>query len=239
MIMRAQRRARRWVRATALLLIGGLAVGLIKITTAECFVLIGDVACRAHTTEKLVALTFDDGPSAEGVAAVLPVLARYRAKATFFLVGEQVRRPLVRRIVEAGHEIGNHSFNHRRMIFRNAGFYDEQIRRTDQVLVAAGAPRPTLFRPPFGQKLIGLPLALKRNDKRMIMWSSIDPTDRDPRIFADKILGEIRPGSIVLIHPMALGSVTERAALPLILDGLTRRGFRSVTVSELLASEPK
>lgn len=225
--------------AQLLISIPGAALALHKISKAECFTLIGDVVCRADTTEKLVALTFDDGPTREGVDAVIPLLDRYQAKATFFLIGERVTVPLVQEIVAAGHEIGNHSFNHHRMVFRKSSFYDKEIRRTDAALTAAGAPKPTLFRPPFGKKLIGLPLAAGRNGKRMIMWDSGDPPDRDPNVYAQKILGQVRPGSIVLIHPMYSGNATERAALPLIVDGLATRGFRMVTVSELLSRETR
>lgn len=238
--MRVRRRARAWVLAAVILIaIPVTAVGLLKVSKAECFTLIGDVVCRVNTTEKLVALTFDDGPTQEGLDSVIPLLDRYHAKATFFLIGERVTAPLVQRIVMAGHEIGNHSFNHHRMVFRSSSFYDEEIRRTDAMLTAAGAPRPTLFRPPFGKKLIGLPLAVRRNGKRMIMWDSGDPPDRDPKTYAETVLSQVRPGSIVLIHPMYSGNATERAALPLILDGLTKRGFRMVTVSELLAGGTK
>jgi peptidoglycan/xylan/chitin deacetylase (PgdA/CDA1 family) len=116
-------------------------------------------------------------------------------------------------------------------------FYNDEIRKTDAILRAAGAPKPTLFRPPYGKKLFGLPLAVERNGYTMIMWDSGDPPDRDPKAYAAKVLAEVRPGSIVLIHAMFQSRETERAALPLILDGLTRRGFRMVTVSELLAAK--
>jgi len=142
----------------------------------------------------------------------------------------------VQRIVADGHEIGNHSFNHHRMVYRSSEFYDDEIRRTDAVLQAAGAPKPTLFRPPFGKKLIGLPLAVDRNGKKMIMWDSGDPPDRVPEVYARKVLEQVRPGSIILIHPMYSANATERAALPLILEGLASRGLRMVTVSELLAA---
>ncbi|MBA3730737.1 MAG: polysaccharide deacetylase family protein [Sphingomonas sp.] len=223
--------------AAAILAAPLLGVGLLKVSKAKCFVLVGDVLCHASTNEKLVALTFDDSPSQEGLNSVLPLLERHRAKATFFLIGERVTAPLVQRIVEDGHEIGNHSFNHHRMVFRKSSFYDEEIRRTDAVLVAAGAPAPTLFRPPFGKKLIGLPLAVQRSGKRMVMWDSGDPPDRDPKIYAKKVLDQVRPGSIVLIHPMYSANATEREALPLILEGLAKSGYRLVTVSELLRSE--
>jgi peptidoglycan/xylan/chitin deacetylase (PgdA/CDA1 family) len=225
-----------WIAAAAALTALGSAGALLKISEAQCFSLTGHAICRVETGERLVALTFDDGPTAQGLDAVLPVLQRFNAKGTFFLIGKHADPPLVRRIVAEGHEVGNHSFNHRRMIFRSASFYDEEIRRTGAALQRAGAPKPTLFRPPFGEKLIGLPLAVERNGYRMIMWDSGDPTDRDPATYARKVVDEVRPGSIVLIHPMTPSRTTERAALPLIVDGLAQRGFRFVTVSELLAA---
>jgi peptidoglycan/xylan/chitin deacetylase (PgdA/CDA1 family) len=228
---------RGWLRVVAaLVLVASVtAIGILKISKAECFSLTGHAICRIETSQPLVSLTFDDGPTAQGVDAVLPLLERYHAKGTFFLIGESIEAPLVQRIVAGGHEIGNHSFQHHRMVFRSSGFYDEEIRRTDAALRKAGAPKPTLFRPPFGKKLIGLPLAVKRNGYRMIMWDSGDPPDRDPAVYARKVLAEVRPGSIILMHPMYSANATERAALPLILDGLKTRGYRMVTVSELIA----
>jgi len=222
--------------AVALLLV---AAATFKISKATCFTLTGHAVCRVDTQEKLVALTFDDGPTAEGLDAVLPLLRRYDAKATFFLIGEYAEAPLVRRIAAEGHEVGNHSFHHDRMVFKPSSFYDEEIRSTDVVLAAAGAPKPALFRPPFGKKLIGLPLAVERSGKQMIMWDSGDPPDRDPKLYAAKVLRQVRPGSITLIHPMYRANQTERDALPLILDGLAQRGFRIVTVSQLIAAGRK
>jgi peptidoglycan/xylan/chitin deacetylase (PgdA/CDA1 family) len=233
---------KRWLKiAVALVLLAPIAaIGTLKISKAQCFSLTGHAICRVETSQPLVALTFDDGPTVQGLDAVLPLLQRYNAKGTFFLIGERVQAPLVRRIVAEGHEVGNHSFNHHRMVFRSSDFYDEEIRRTDATLREAGAPKPTLFRPPFGKKLIGLPLAVERNGYRLIMWDSGDPPDRDPVIYARKVLQTVRPGSIVLMHPMYSANATERAALPLILDGLKKRGYRMVTVSELIAQgEPK
>lgn len=228
---------REMIRLGLAIVVGlGIAAVVLEISKAPCFSLTGDAICRVETDQKLVALTFDDGPTKEGLDAVLPVLERYDAKGTFFLIGSQARPELVGRIVRSGNEIGNHSYHHNRMIFRSSDFYDEEIQRTDAILRQGGAPKPTLFRPPYGQKLIGLPRAAERNGYRTIMWDSGDPPDRDPAAYARKILQEVRPGSIVLIHPMYPREATERAALPLILEGLTRRGYRMVTVSELLAS---
>lgn len=219
----------------------GLAIpaALFKISKSRCFTLTGQAICRVETDQKLVALTFDDGPTKAGLDAVLPELKRYNAKGTFFLIGSDSKSDLVRRVVDDGHEVGNHSYSHRRMIFRSSSFYEQEIRRTDAVLQQAGAPRPRLFRPPYGKKLIGLPLVIERNGQKMIMWDSGDPPDRDPAIYARKVLDQVRPGSIVLIHPMYPREGTERAALPLILEGLKSRGYRMVTVSELLATSGK
>jgi peptidoglycan/xylan/chitin deacetylase (PgdA/CDA1 family) len=215
------------------------AAGLMKVSKAQCFSLTGHAICRVDTDKRLVALTFDDGPTEAGLDAVLPLLKQYHATATFFLIGKMVRPQLIHRIMAAGHEIGNHSFHHRRMVFHSSSYYDEEIRSTDAALSAAGAPRPTLFRPPFGKKLVGLPLAVERSGKRMIMWDSGDPPDRDPRAYANKVLQKVSPGSIVLIHPMYEGNATERAALPLILAGLARGGYRLVSVSELMSAAAK
>lgn len=227
------------VGGSGLLLFLLAAVTINEISKATCFTLAADLVCRVETDQKLVALTFDDGPTTSGVDAVLPLLKRYNAKATFFLIGyEAVREPtLVKRIVASGHEVGNHSFHHRRMVLKASAFHDQEIRRTDAVLKAAGAPKPAVFRPPYGKKLIGLPLAVARNGQQMIMWDSGDPPDRDPKLYADKVLDQIRPGSITLIHPMYGSRQTERDALPLILKGLQQRGYRMVTVSELLAAK--
>jgi peptidoglycan/xylan/chitin deacetylase (PgdA/CDA1 family) len=229
---------RRWATRGALLLLGLLLASFVvsRISKARCFALTGEAICRVETTAPLVALTFDDGPTERGLDAVLPLLGRYHAKATFFLIGKLAQPRLVARVVADGHEVGNHSFHHQRMIFHAADFYDAEIADTDAVLQRGGAAKPALFRPPFGRKLIGLPLAVARSGKRLIMWDAGDPPDRDPQTYARKVLRDVKPGSIILIHPMYAGNATERAALPLILAELARRGYRMVTVSQLLAS---
>lgn len=228
------------------LLIAGLvatliasAVGAYFVSRALCFQLVGPVICRVETDSRLVALTFDDGPTARGLDAVLPILDRYDAGATFFVVGHIVDRDpaLARRLVLAGHELGNHTYTHRRMILRWPGTYAEEIARTDRALRAAGEDHPMLLRPPYGKRLVGLPLAARNAGYRTVMWDVGEPPLSDPRAYADSILARIRPGSIVLMHPMHGQDDLMRAALPRILEGLRARGYRAVTVSELLASE--
>ena len=231
--------AMRWAAAAAMLAFAMLltSFAINRISQTRCYALTGEVVCRVETTAPLVALTFDDGPTAKGLDAVLPLLRRYQAKGTFFMIGKLAEPRLVARVVGEGHEIGNHSFHHKRMTFRSSDYYDAEIATTDAALQRGGAPKPALFRPPFGKKLTGLPQAVARSGKQLVMWDSGDPPDRDPQLYARKVLQQVRPGSIILIHPMYAGNATVRVALPLILAELSQRGYRMVTVSQLLASK--
>jgi peptidoglycan/xylan/chitin deacetylase (PgdA/CDA1 family) len=208
-----------------------------KLSKSLCFVLVGEVTCRVAVDGPVVALSLDDGPTVEGVDAALAALRDGGAHATFFLIGKYVDEEptLVGRIVASGNEAANHSYTHKWMIGRSSAFYEAEIARTSAALHRAGAPPPRLFRPPFGKKLIGLPLAVRRQNLMMIMWDVADPDATDPRAYADAVVRRARPGSIILMHVMYRGNETARAALPLILAGLRGRGFRVVSVGELLA----
>lgn len=223
--------------AAVLMLTLAIAIALWRISKADCFVLVGEVTCRVETAEPIVALSLDDGPAVAGTEPVLATLERAGVHATFFLIGHYVEEEpgLVRRILAAGHEIANHSWSHRRMIGRSEAHYEEEIARTAAALRQLGGTGPLLFRPPFGRKLFGLPRAAARQGHRMIMWDVGEPDTRDPRAYAAHIVERARPGSIILMHVMYSGNGTARAALPLVLEGLRRKGLRVVTVGELLA----
>lgn len=223
--------------AAALVLLLAGAFILFEISRARCFSLSGEAICHVETLAPLVALTFDDGPTAEGVAIATSTLRPAGAHATFFLIGSEIggREALVRQLLAEGHEVGNHSFSHARMALHSSAFYDDEIMRTDALLRGAGVPTRNLFRPPYGKKLIGLPNALARHDYRMIMWDVEDPpgatTAQD---YSDTVVREARPGSIILMHIMYSGNRVAREALPLVVRGLQARGLRIVTVGELL-----
>ena len=219
----------------ALLLLTGF--GLFRISKARCFSLTGEAICRVETNEQLIALTFDDGPTPEGVGWASGVLRHYGGHGTFFLIGGAIEgeAPLVRRLLAEGHEVGNHSYSHVRMVLHASAFYDSEIERTDALLRAAGVPAPDLFRPPYGKKLIGLPRALQRHHYRMIMWNVEDPPEaRTAEDYAAAVVRQARPGSIVLMHIMYPANRVAREALPLIVRDLRAQGYRLVTVSELL-----
>ena len=235
-----ERKARRWISlgGGTLLAIILVAAGVREIAKEPCFQLVGDLTCRVDTATKVVALTFDDGPTEMGVDAVLPVLARYDAKATFFLVGNAAERKpaLVRRLLESGHEVGNHSYSHVRNVGRPAEFYRTEVEAANSVLQEAGA-NVVLFRPPYGTKLWGLPRAVEAAGLRTVTWDvEEDYDEKDPARYAAHILEQVRPGSIILIHPMFSANETARAALPTILSGLREKGYAVLTVSDLLDS---
>ena len=145
-------------------------------------------------------------------------------------------------IVEAGHELGNHSFSHKRMILRPYADIRDEIEETDRLIRAAGYEGDIHFRAPFGKKLVVLPYYLWRTGRQNIAW------DVAPEGYAGATAGagglveaalrEAGPGSIILLHVMAASRETSREALPEIIRGLRERGYRLVTVSELLAASP-
>ena len=173
-----------------------------------------------------------------GVAAILPELALHEAHATFFLIGaDAVKRPdLVRAIAAAGHEIGDHSFTHVRMVGHSGSFYDREIEQTQAALLATGL-KATLFRPPLRQKSSSVcPEPPERHGLKMILWDVEDPVTSDPRVFADQD-GARRQAR--LHHPgprHVRPNGVARVALPAILDGLAAKRLQVVTVSELIAN---
>lgn len=213
------------------------AAGVWAVSRARCFSLVGPAVCRVETQQPLVALTFDDGPTRLGVESVLPELDRRGAHATFFVIGRELRQEpvLAGRLLRSGHELGNHSFSHVRMVGRREAFYAAEIEDAQRELRQVGA-RATAFRPPFGKKLLGLPLALRRSELTMIMWDVEDPQTSDPARFAAEVVQAARPGSIILLHAMYPANRTAREALPAILDGLQAKGYRVVSVQELLSA---
>jgi peptidoglycan-N-acetylglucosamine deacetylase len=213
-----------------------------ELSNARTIQVAGRIVPRMETSEPVIALTFDDGPLAGPTERVLEMLAEREARATFFLIGEAIARnpEQAKRIVEAGHEVGNHSYHHPRFLGLSLGRIAEEIDSTDGLIREAGHVGPIQFRSPYGKKYVALPLHLARTGRTNIFWD-VAP-DSDPAIAADSarivrhVLENARPGSIVLMHVMTRHYAASLAAVPAILDGLRERGYRFVTVSELLES---
>jgi peptidoglycan/xylan/chitin deacetylase (PgdA/CDA1 family) len=233
----------RWAAiAVALLLAVFLALyGVWQLSRSRDFQLFGEIIPRVETTEKVVALTFDDGPTPAYTDGVLDVLRERGVKATFFLIGADAETNIdqVRALVADGHELGNHTFTHPDMTLASVDKARDEVERTDAVIRSAGYESEIHFRPPFGKKLIGLPLYLSDHDRKTITWD-VEPESysriaADPELITAHVLENTRPGSIIILHVMYKARETSRQALPEVIDGLQARGFRFVTVSELLA----
>lgn len=191
-----------------------------------------------------VALTFDDGPDPEVTPQVLELLRRHGAHATFFVIGRHAETfpELVRRIAAEGHEIGNHSYAHPRLLnFAPPALLQREIERGRRALqnVTRGTADVS-YRPPMGLKSPWLAYVQRRLHLRVVTWSlhARDTGRRPPELVAGRVLRRIRPGDIVLLHDghdlpdRQRGTVV--AALERILQGLGDKGLEAVTLGELL-----
>jgi len=189
-----------------------------------------------HVDGPYIAMTFDDGPSVKLTPKLLDLLATHHIKATFFVIGENVAEhpEIVTRAAHEGHEIGNHSWSHPNLAKMSDEGVRREVRRTEDAIKSATGARPTLLRPPYG--------SLTARQQRwihdevgyeIILWY-VDPYDwKRPgaAVVCNRILKETRAGSIVLSHDIHPGTIE---AMPRTLDQLEAKGFKFVTVSELI-----
>jgi peptidoglycan/xylan/chitin deacetylase (PgdA/CDA1 family) len=196
---------------------------------------------RGSRATPFIALTFDDGPC-ESTPEILEILGEYKAKATFFQCGANVRRlpEVARQVATAGHEIGNHSDTHSRFYFRRPDFiYNELLRAQNSIHEITGVT-PSYLRVPYGARWFGLRQAQRRLGLLGVMWTEIG---LDWKLQAEDIMarisGRISNGAIVCLHD---GRELRRApnirqtveAVRLLLPAMLDRGFQFVTISSLL-----
>lgn len=209
---------------------------------SRTFQLFGTLVAEAHPREQIVALTLDDGPVDTVVDSLIDLLRAHGAHATFFVTGgELAASPAAgAKLVAAGHELGNHTYTHRRMVLVSPGTIRDEVERTDSLVRAAGQRGPIWFRPPFAYKLVGLPRYLASTRRTTVMWS-IEPDSygdvaATSRGIVRHVLDRIRPGSIILLHPWYPSRRTSRDAIGPLVDSLHARGYRVETVGTLLGA---
>lgn len=201
------------------------------------------VNAGTSTTGNLVALTFDDGPGKD-TWDVLALLKRYKMKATFFVIGQNVANNpgVIEAAVAEGHVVADHSMTHASLpSLDKAGLKSEIVGTKELITKAAGRP-PTLMRPPFGD-FTGTTNEYSRAQGMLPVLWTIDSDDwalQDPGTIAANVLNSpaLKPGAIILLHDGSMNRQMTVNALPMILDGLKARGLRSVTVPELLRLGP-
>jgi peptidoglycan/xylan/chitin deacetylase (PgdA/CDA1 family) len=189
-----------------------------------------------HVDGPFIALTFDDGPNATLTPKLLDLLAARHLKATFFVVGQNAadHPDILKRAIREGHEIGNHSWSHPNLGKMSDEAVRRELQKTDDAIVAAIGKRPTLMRPPYGSLTARQKKWIHEEfGYRIIIWD-VDPLDwkrPGPSVVTARILKETRAGSIVLSHDIHPPTIE---AMPRTFDQLIEKGFKSVTVTELL-----
>jgi len=190
-----------------------------------------------HVEGPYVAITFDDGPHATLTPKLLDLLAARKMKATFFVVGENVVEypEILKRAVREGHEIASHSWSHPNLGKMGDDGVRRELQKTDDAIKAAIGVRPTLMRPPYGSITARQKIWINESfGYRIIIWD-VDPLDwkrPGPSAVCQRIVNETRPGSIILAHDIHPPTIE---AMPATFDQLQEKGFKFVTVSELLA----
>ncbi len=190
-------------------------------------------------SQKLLALTFDDGPNPAHTPRLLDMLRRRNVKATFYVIGERAANhpDIIRRIVAEGHEIGNHTWTHPNLKKLSDEAVRRELNKTRDAIVSACGVQPRTMRPPYGamyQKQ--REWVYREYGYPTVLWD-VDPLDwKKPgsSVVAQRLISGARNGSILLVHDLHGSSVD---AIPQTLDALLRQGYQFVTVSQLIAQK--
>jgi polysaccharide deacetylase family sporulation protein PdaB len=199
-----------------------------------------EVVWNVETDQKLIALTFDDGPNPVYTPQILDILNQYQAKATFFVLGKRVQHfpEIAIREVNEGHEIANHTFDHHFLKHMSPEKLKEEIRQTQEVIFDITEQIPRVFRPPGGFYNDAL-LDLAREDHfTVVMWSWYQDTKdwKKPGVkkIVETVLNNVHNGDIILFHDLEGDCSQTVEALKIILPRLKEQGYRFVTVSDLM-----
>jgi len=201
---------------------------------------------RGPVSDHAVALTFDDGPDPVFTPRVLDILAQFGVRATFFVIGKRAERhpAIIRAIAEAGHEVGNHTYTHRPLWLLPPHQTREEIDRCTHVLTTILGKPPRYFRPPWGQSNLAAVRHSARVRQQWVLWSLRGegwlPLAK-PEMIVRIVAQRLHPGVIINLHDgggFARTPARLVAALPELLRLIQKRGYRSLTLSELLAEGP-
>lgn len=222
----------------AVLFAGGLWIGAGFLPTGHW------LASSAPTNERVVALTFDDGPNPVYTPQILQILKNYGIKATFFMIGDNVARhpDVAKQVVADGNEVGNHSLKHSYTLpFLTSRQIRQDYHKTQRIIQEATGVTTQLYRAPHGRMSPWMGQTLKDEGAKIVRWqvSAADWKNTPPEVVVQRILKKVKPGSMILLHDgIDLNDKANRKAvveaLPGLIDGLKAQGYRFVTVSQLL-----
>ncbi len=223
----------------------------LTLTSFGCFApnspVFGRVIDGTGVTAPVIAITFDDGPSPDTTPRILDALRDAGKHATFFILGRHAAAhpEIVRRIVEEGHEVANHTYTHRILVFCRSQTIADELWRTQEVLAECGADDVRYLRAPHGFRNPLVVRTCQRLGYRVVGWTKgvFDTALPGAEVIADRSLKAIRPGAILLLHDADGNGSADRGqtadALPTILRAVDDAGFSAVTVGELAALAPE
>ncbi len=192
---------------------------------------------KRNLNDKLMALTFDDGPTAF-TSSILDLLAQHKQKATFFCIGKQIEEhpDIFKRIISEGHGVGNHTFSHTtKMGFFGKEEVVEEIETANAIIKKTGDINTPFFRPPFGVTNPSIAFAVKHTGMRLVGWNvrSYDTVTSSETKILIRVLKGIKPGCVVLLHDTSEKTVNVTKAL---LAVLSKGEYKSVPVDILINS---
>lgn len=201
---------------------------------------IANVYSHKENEDMKIAITFDDGPHKTKTPEILDILKKHQVPATFFVVGSCVESypDIIQRELAEGHEIGNHTFSHISLVNGDMKKMEEEILKTEQTLFENLEYRPKLFRPPEGVCNEGIASVAASLDYSVILWN-IDTRDwahTSKEDIVNMVIRNIESGDIILFHDAINGESHTAEALEVIIPALKEKGYRFVTVSELIGT---
>ncbi len=228
------------IRRTAALLCAVLLAFSINLPALAYSIMTDKNVFRHHENDCMkIAITFDDGPSAQYTPAILDYLKEEDVHATFFIVGSQARfyPELVQREEAEGHELGNHTDSHPHLCSVSIGALQKEVLACEKTVYELTECRTLLFRPPEGHCTQNISQMLENMDYRIILWN-IDTRDWDRQMAPDiakNILENVKSGDIILFHDCVSRKDSQTlAALKMVIPELKKQGYQFVTVSELI-----
>jgi polysaccharide deacetylase family sporulation protein PdaB len=213
------------------------ALGAVLWPTQARFVDLANPIRGGHNNTKVVALTFDDGPDPRNTWQVLDLLRRQGARATFFVLGEWVEKhpEIVKSISADGHQIGAHTYSHVSVARVEDQRLLSEITRTEQAILDACGTKPTCFRPPRGALSAGAMRLLSDRGYVVVLWDvdSRDWAGGSATMIACRVIADVHPGAIILMHDGGGPRPRTIKALDQILAELTERGYKFVTIDDM------
>lgn len=214
------------------------SIGAAKAKGREYYEETGQIIWDIKTDEKVVALTFDDGPHPKYTQQILDLLEQYEAKGTFFIVGQLAEKSpeVVMRMHESGHEIANHTYTH--PFTKSVSPIIEEVNQTSDIIYSITGVKPNLFRPVEGYYTDELVKESVKNGYKIVMWSWHQDTEdwKDPGVnkIVNTVLNGLENGNVVLFHDGGGNREQTVQALAKILPELKKQGYRFITISQMI-----